>query len=567
MHVAAMPWVFTQQRPLDSGEFLREAKRRGVRLDLTTLRELYRHRLIVPFIYVTDQKTGRSREQVGPEPQLAGTRLRALRDARDEGRLLDLAATPFRPMLPFKRKKAYSQRWWNGLIYSRYQLLIITEIPDLLTHRKFRRQGGRMSIRLPNPHPLLLDTAIRLRVIATVLTALEARYLPGLDPERVSLVNADIQEWYRYRESFDPVAIASSLNYTAAQAREDAEWLLLRADSTDPVGGPWSRLMRRAPRDSWKHLKDAALLAMEYREAAEILLRFYEEMADRGGAEPLPVIPSMVSHPLNERLSYRHDTLDQDLMALGISPHPRVVLAVEGESEEVHAPLVWKALGYPEAPELVRLLKLGGVDRDLEKVAALAAAPLVSGKVEGSGYWSLIKPPARLLVAVDPEGRQFGSPQKVNRTRGRIIREINAVLKAQGVENPDPSELDELVEIRTWSESCYEFAHFTDDEIADGIMTVHETINGLTRDKLVQSISEARSRRKDIKEVWSEWDYKVSKEKLARAIWPVLADKIDRCKIDPDAPIPSIAKVIEDAYHTAQRWRYHSFVLREAPGQ
>ena len=37
-------------------------------------------------------------------------------------------------------------------------------------------------------------------------------------------------------------------------------------------------------------------------------------------------------------------------MELGISPHPRVVLAIEGDTEEVHLPLVWQTLGYPEAP-------------------------------------------------------------------------------------------------------------------------------------------------------------------------------------------------------------------------
>jgi len=37
-------------------------------------------------------------------------------------------------------------------------------------------------------------------------------------------------------------------------------------------------------------------------------------------------------------------------------------------------------LTTPDAPELLRLLMLGGVDRDLEKVAALAAAPLIGQK-------------------------------------------------------------------------------------------------------------------------------------------------------------------------------------------
>lgn len=246
----------------------------------------------------------------------------------------------------------------------------------------------------------------------------------------------------------------------------------------------------------------------------------------------------------------------------------RVILAVEGETEQVHAPLVWKALDYPEAPELMRLLKLGGVGKDLEKVAALAAAPLVGEKAPSQrSAWLLIKPPTRLLVAVDPEGKQFGTPAKAARTRDKIIAEIKAVLKAQGVTAANPSELDELVEIRTWSESCYEFAHFSDDELADGIIEIHTTINGLTREQLIEAIKTERARRKDIKEVWSQWDYKPSKEKLAQALWPALGAKIQHCKVDAEAPIPPIAEVIQDAYHIAQRWRYHAYLLSEEPNQ
>jgi hypothetical protein len=50
--------------------------------------------------------------------------------------------------------------------------------------------------------------------MAVVLTALEARYLPVLDPE----------------------------------------WLLSRAKNLDPVGDSWGHLMRRAPSRAWKEL-------------------------------------------------------------------------------------------------------------------------------------------------------------------------------------------------------------------------------------------------------------------------------------------------------------------------
>ncbi len=559
----SLPWVFSQRHPLDTSDFIREAERRGFDLDLSTLRELYRHGLLAPLVAIHDRRVGEPIKVAGTEPERAVTRLRQLRMARDGGKLQDLAAGPFRPHLAFERAGAQPHRWWNGLLYSWHQLLSLPRLRPLLTRRRRRRRGGRLLTNLPSPDIFLLGDAARFRRIAIAATALEARYLPVLNPEWIHLSNAEPDEWQEYRSSFDAEAVSKALNYTAVNAREDAEFLLVRAHSMDPLGRSWGQLVRRAPRDAWKDLKDAALSAMDLRETAEILLLFYEDLVEHGGAEALPDLASALAwHPLHERLSYRRDSLDQDLMRLGISPHPRVVLAVEGETEQIHIPQVWKALGCADAPEVVRVLKLGGADHDLKKVAALAAAPLVGPKVGSQLYYPLIKPPTQLLVAIDPD-RRYGTPQKVERERLGIVNEIRDVLKAQGATAPD-EELDHLVEIRTWSERCYEFAHFNDEELADALAMVHSTLNGSTREELVASIAAERERRKDIKEVWSQWDYGPSKTNLAEALWPILERKIHAAMADETAPLPEIAEVVQHAYMTAQRWRYHSFALTAA---
>ena len=173
----------------------------------------------------------------------------------------------------------------------------------------------------------------------------------------------------------------------------------------DPAGGrlgPAHAAVRRAGAEG---AEDAALQALDYRIAAEILLLFYEDLADRNQAGPLPdARRNGAASAARAPELPAEQTLDEDLVDLGISPHPRVVLAVEGETEKHHVPLVWRALGYPDAPGLMRLLKLGAANRDLEKVAALAAAPLVGRKSPGQRpAWLLIKPYTWLLVAVDPE--------------------------------------------------------------------------------------------------------------------------------------------------------------------
>lgn len=340
------------------------------------------------------------------------------------------------------------------------------------------------------------------------------------------------------------------------------------------MSGPWSQLLRRAPRDSWKHLKGTALSAMSLRETAEILLRFYEDITDHGEAEPLPVIPGVAWHPLHERLSERRQTLDEDLMQVGISPHPRVVLAVEGESEELHTPRVWKKLGYPNAPELVRLMTLRGVDKSPVKAAALATTPLVTGKVPGDKNWQITKPPTRFMVAADPEGPY--APGKIAKTRQLIIEEIRAGLAAQGAKTTE-GELNELVDLRTWDAPCYEYAHFNDEELAEGISRIHTTCNGWTKRELVAALRYWRDRGDDIKRVWEsgrwdpstkttsgKWEYSPSKTELAEALWPVLERKIEASMTDENAEVPPVVKIVVTAFGTAQNWRYKSFVLTAA---
>lgn len=572
IEVASEPWAFTQRHPLDTSNYISEAKKRGVDLEVFTLRELYKHRLIIPFVHITHRPVRPPLNVRDPSHPPGSTRLQNIRWARDTGRLRDLGEIPYLPELAFERKGQKSRFWWNGLIYSHYQLLVTPELQITLSHGRHVLRGGKIGINIPHPNDQLLERVARFRKIAIALTALEARYLPSLDPEWIHLANTHTKEWQEYRQAYDPVAISQQLGYTSAEVREDATFLLHRAHSIDPIDGYWRDLVRRAPSEYWASLKGDALLAMDYREAAEILLRFYEDLVEHGATEPLPEIPRMYWDPLHERISYHDGTLDADLMRLGLSPHPRVILAVEGESESMHVPLIWKALEYPNAPELWRLLKLGSSSEKLQKVAVLAITPIIGEQLPNAGGWSLIKPPTQLLIAVDPEN-DF-APSKVGGTRAKIMKEVRDALEAQGAMNADQEDLDNLLNITTWTQSCYEFAHFTDEELADGIMAVHNTINGWTREELVAALGYWRSQGSDIKRVWSsgrvneetkqmtgKWEFEVSKVKLAEALWPTMQQKIELCKKDPDAPIPEIVTVILDLHTTAQRWRYRSFML------
>lgn len=176
VRVAEMPWAFTQNHPLDTSSFISEAKRRGFDFDLSMLRELYRHGLVVPFVYISDRQVGPVPPPIESEPIPGSTRLTQIRYARDKGRLSDLAAIPFRPRLYFERQGADPRRWWNGLIYSRYQMLALPELRSVLATRRRYLRDRRIVSRLPKPDDFFQVQAMRFRRIGTALTALEARY-------------------------------------------------------------------------------------------------------------------------------------------------------------------------------------------------------------------------------------------------------------------------------------------------------------------------------------------------------------------------------------------------------
>lgn len=207
-----------------------------------------------------------------------------------------------------------SRRWWNGLLYSKYQLLVLPLAGPLLDRVTHSRRGDHVLARLPEPDRALVASAARLRSIAIVLAALEARYLPALDPEWLQLTHGDRDEWEHYRADFDPAAVSARLGYLPGQAGKDAEFLLRRARSLDPLPDTWMQLICRAPRKTRDDLTGAALLAMDYREAAEILLLFREDLADHGQATALPAMDGQV---MRAQLSYRERSLDGDLVKLG----------------------------------------------------------------------------------------------------------------------------------------------------------------------------------------------------------------------------------------------------------
>jgi len=533
---ASEPWAFTQQPPLVTTDFCKEASERRIEIHDEDLRELWRVGILSPMAEIRTTSFVNHPLPLLTEPR-AGSWLFELRQARDRGCLADAHELGFRSQFRWAGP-AGDQSWWNGLIYSKWQLVSVA-----LARKDI---CGRLpSDRLSKLGPSALEHWGELHKITELLVAVEARYLPTIHRGWIQLKNAETHEWRSFCDSSDPANAVRALGIDVERLPYWAEQFQRLARKERPWKDAWEDLMKFASSAMIKSLAGEALIWWDATTASEILLQCFEDVTGS------TIRTGEASHRWEtvafQRYSQRHEPLDRALSRLGLSPHTGCALVVEGETEEYYFPLIRELLGSSDDQGFVRTVVLRGVTKDVTRLAAYAAAPAIER--EETDGWAIRHPPTTVHIVLDPEGK-YGDANGVQRQRERILAEIRQVILAQGVEVEQDS-LDTLVSISTWIESCFEFEHFSDSELADGIMSGHGC-DGLTREQLVTALKTARSNRRDIKNVWTNWRPSVSKLSLAKALWPVLKERIER-SLEDGSGLPAYANEILDAYSLAAR--------------
>jgi len=342
-HVTALfryRFAFTQDRLLTPAEFVREADDRGCEVTAAHLRRWHQTGWLRPLFFISDDAAPGLDVQVPPE-RTAGVNAvgDAVTAARD-GRLRDGSDMPFdaAPHDPSRVDRVRS-RW----LYSEWQLL------DL---RHLRWQPAA------EPMESAASTVARARVRTVALCHASWWALPAiLDSVRLPDGPESYGPWTAAANAADLAALLDEAMWTVTELRDQAERLLLDAHHDDP-NREWLALVRHMSPQWWRRLHGSARDAAERRIAAEILLAAYERLAMRGDAQPLPDLSGAMSwHPLHDRLTgteLDRTPLDQALEQAGLSPHPRAVLLVEGESEAIATRLLLTELAS-ETSDWVRV--------------------------------------------------------------------------------------------------------------------------------------------------------------------------------------------------------------------
>lgn len=543
-----LPLVFGQAPLLTANDFGRELDRRGLwPIHLGELEELHRTRLLQPLFRLVRDVRGANavarREGRSPVDYLIYTPTAGwqLREYAQAGYLRDVRLEPFHPWRSYQRSLGEFRYRTSEFLYSRYQLLVSARrLRDVVRRMRGRRNpGGDIQYRLrPLPWDQAANDPSEDRLVV-MLSAVEARYRPEITL-RVALGEGGPEAWDRFEQSFDPAALLAWLRLTPDQVFRAAEQLFSGADFMDPLGD-WWQLIRFGRRDRWDRLKHEALLALDHRIAAEMLLRFHEDLAAASLAPAIEPPHPRYDDPRHRRIPKGDTALEAAVTDFGLSPHPALILVLEGETEMVLVPRALDTF-LPRWRTRVRLVNAKGVDANLDLLAAYAGG-LELGQ-EHEDIVLLSRPYTRLMVAFDPEG-SFATEQQRQEKRERWAARMQESLQEPCRTSPLVlQQLIELIHVETWG-AAFEFAHFTDGELARAANRVAKRSNPAAPRILVRSIAPVRAHDGDLGQVWHRAVYKgVSKPAVAEEFWPMLERKLREANKAGDITTVPLGRVL-----------------------
>lgn len=534
LQLLGLPLAFTQNALLSPDEFVKRASERDMPMFREQLYELHRRRALVPLLRIVRRPTGASK--LIPVAASAADGYQHYRSpialviaAAEQGYLTDPGVIPYRRWdagLPLPTNGRIHR--YPSVFYSPYQLLALRPLQGLIREMTGSKAAdGRVTFSLG---PLTKDEAEALdgcRQLSILLSALDMHYLP-----RILWTAHQGGIWEKEDPRFDIATRLDMFGLAPETLAATAEVLLSQARFHDPLG-PWYELVRQAHPATWSEFRGPALMAMDYRISAEILLRALDDLGRGDLSTPPPRTGRMYGTTLDDRLRAEPERLDEILSSRGLSPQPAVLLVLEGETEMMLMPRVLAEIyGKPVPPTLIEPVEMKTIDRDLDLLVRHEAGPRL-----GDDHGDLVllaRPPTRVLVAVDPE-RRFATKAKQRKEREKLVRRLYESLPVSLRSTQSLRQVDALVHVVTWGTVPWEFANFTDAELAGAITKCAALPPGMTHRDLVAALKAERavgktnsSRSPNVEAICRSWPDRFRKLELAEELWPCLKVKVNR---------------------------------------
>ncbi len=176
-------------------------------------------------------------------------------------------------------------------------------------------------------------------------------------------IHASEWDWEDQARRWNPQSVESFFELSASKLLHAYQALCLSQSNIDPLED-WYPLVQFISIDRRRRLKGAALQAQTLHEGALMIRSLYRDLYDQELPPPNEVGRTIITHM--PELEVRKDTrryLEFVVNRYGLNPQPKLVLIVEGETEEIVVNRIFEEVfGASLGKHWIEMLVLHGVD-------------------------------------------------------------------------------------------------------------------------------------------------------------------------------------------------------------
>ncbi len=342
-----------------------------------------------------------------------------------------------------------------------------------------------------------------------LLLFIQNKYLPLVKQLGYINITGDspnnLERWYDLKRKIIPNEIVSALGLKVEEIKDYRGSIGVYGLSIDPLEN-WYDLIKYIKYAKRQKLKGAALLAQDFYIISDMLALLLEDLTGEKQLETGSISDTMQGRGkvqvYGKKLNYvDRDILIELLREYGINPRPRLVLIVEGYTEEIVFPIIANAMGIPLERYDIQIINIQGVDKDPRPLIIDYATPDV---YPFDNKYNIHPERTKVFLNFDNEGNKGSWIKKLiekpDEEIEKMMKDVLRNIKNKGVDIS--AKIEEMIKEHTvkyyiWDKS-FEYDNITDDKELSSELNKYGEKHGYNFDVTSDEIKDCRAKNRNL---------------------------------------------------------------------
>lgn len=457
--------AFYQNFPLEVNKFIDYCKERGLNVNRGYLEDIEREGLFRPIMRVDGYYVNNTTD---------------LKELYENGRVIDPRQKGFVPWANYYEKRERYREEIVHSYYHPYQIYFLKKVLEVglrLSPFNIPQNNDELVLTIREREKYMSDYLGKLRKdskkhekFVELLLFIQNKYLPLVKQPGHIIVTGE--RWYDLQKKVIPKEIVSALSLEAEEIDEYRGSIGRDGLYIDPLRA-WYDLIKYIKYDKRQKLRGKALLAQDFYLISDMLALLLEDLTGKKQLETGSLDDTMKGcgaiRVYGKELNYvDRDVLMRFLREYGINPRPRLVLIVEGDTEEVAFPIIANAMDIPLESCGIQIINIHGVDKHPRALIVDYSTPDIY-QVDKEYY---IHPErTKVFIIFDREGNERWIKRFIKDPDDEIekmMKDVLSIIK-QKKKNTSAKTNDifhkHTVKYHIWNKS-FEYDNFSDKELS-----------------------------------------------------------------------------------------------------